>query len=120
MKKVRFKIDENLPVEFADILRASSYDAETVAGENLKGETDHKLSAVCKSERRVIISLDLDFSDITRYAPRKYPGFIVFRVGSHDKTHLIHHLKALIPVLDMEPIQNRLWIVDEDGIRIRE
>lgn len=35
---MKFKIDENLPVEFAELLRSQGYNAETVKEENLCGK----------------------------------------------------------------------------------
>jgi len=37
---MRFKIDENLPAELAELLRSRSHDAVTVAEERLKGCVD--------------------------------------------------------------------------------
>lgn len=40
---MKFKIDENLPVEFAELLRPHGYNAETVKEENLCGKPDEIL-----------------------------------------------------------------------------
>jgi predicted nuclease of predicted toxin-antitoxin system len=37
---MKFKIDENLPIEFADLVKAEGYDASTVYSESLKGAKD--------------------------------------------------------------------------------
>ena len=37
---MRFKIDENLPVEIAEVLRLSGYDAATVLEQHLGGSRD--------------------------------------------------------------------------------
>ncbi len=50
---MKFKIDENLPVEIAEILRAREFDAETVIEENLNGKSDELVSKVCLKENRV-------------------------------------------------------------------
>ncbi|HPQ42392.1 MAG TPA: DUF5615 family PIN-like protein, partial [bacterium] len=50
---MRFKIDENLPIDVAFLLREEGYDAVTVIDENLGGSTDLKLIEVCRSERRI-------------------------------------------------------------------
>ena len=34
---MKFKIDENLPAEAADILKSAGFDAQTVGDENLSG-----------------------------------------------------------------------------------
>lgn len=94
MKKARFKIDENLPVEFAEILRDNQFDAQTVYGEGLNGKSDQSVARACTKENRAIITSDLDFADITTYPPEKFNGIIVFRVGNQNRTHLIYTLKT--------------------------
>ncbi|MGH9105345.1 MAG: hypothetical protein ACRDZX_05815, partial [Acidimicrobiales bacterium] len=38
---VRVKLDENLPADAADVLRAKGHDVETAAGEGLAGRQTH-------------------------------------------------------------------------------
>ena len=40
---MRFKLDENLPVEFASLFRRSGHDAVTVLDQGLGGARDHDL-----------------------------------------------------------------------------
>lgn len=68
---MRFKVDENLPVELAQELRVAGYDSVTVAEQQLTGSTDPLLSEVCKTEGRVFVALDLDFADIRTYVARR-------------------------------------------------
>jgi len=74
---MRFKTDENLPVEIAELLRQQGQDALTVGEEGLVGVTDPAVAAVCQVEKRAIVTLNLDFSDIRRYPPENYAGIIV-------------------------------------------
>jgi predicted nuclease of predicted toxin-antitoxin system len=67
---MNFKIDENLPSEFVDLLAAAGHLSDTVVQENLAGADDAVVIAVCREENRILITLDLDFSDIRRYPPR--------------------------------------------------
>ncbi len=47
---MKFKIDEDLPAEAADILREAGYDAVTVLSQNLLGSKDELLADICRSE----------------------------------------------------------------------
>jgi predicted nuclease of predicted toxin-antitoxin system len=116
---MNFKIDENLPGEFVDLLLTAGHSSETVAQENLAGADDAVVAKICQEENRILLTLDLDFSDIRRYPPGAFPGFVVLRPNSQDKLHLIQVLSSVLPLLSTEPIQNRLWIVDESGVRVR-
>ncbi|MFO0915654.1 MAG: DUF5615 family PIN-like protein [Pirellulales bacterium] len=116
-----FKVDENLPVEVADILRASGYNAVTVLDQHLVGAVDPMVAGVCKSEDRALITLDLDFSDIRTYPPSDYPGIIILRPHTQSKRDVLALVNKLIPFLDgRERLIGTLWIVQEAGIRVRE
>jgi len=114
-----FKIDENLPIEIAELLINSGHDARTVHDQRLEGTEDSVLIEKCDSENRIIITLDADFSDIRTYPPWDHEGIIVLRVGNQSKTHIIKVFQNILPLFDREPIKNRLWIVEENMIRIR-
>ncbi len=76
---MRFKIDENLPVEAALSLRNAGHDVLTIHDQQMVGDPDPQVAVVCKSEQRAIISLELDFSDIRTYPPGNYDGIVVLR-----------------------------------------
>lgn len=71
---MKFKVDENLPIEVAELLQESGHDAATVLDQQMSGETDTSLTAVCQREKRAIITLDLDFADICTYPPDQFAG----------------------------------------------
>ncbi len=116
---MKFKVDENLPVEAAEALRLAGYDALTVLDQSMGGTLDGPLAIVCREEGRVLVTLDLDFSNIQTYPPSDHPGIIVLRLMHQDKVHVLKTLAAAIPCLTKEPLEGRLWIVDEQKIRIR-
>ena len=116
---MKFKIDENLPVEIAELLIKSGHNAKTVKEQQLKGTKDSVLINLCKQENRALVTLDIDFSDITTYPPEEYAGIIVLRVGSQSKYHVADVFQHAIPIIDLEPLQQHLWIVEENVIRIR-
>lgn len=116
---MKFKIDENLPVEFVDVLKVVGHKAMTVAEQELQGKVDSEIIDTCSKENRILVTLDLDFADIKLYPPQKYPGFIVLRINHQDKWNLIKVFKNIIPALKQEQIKGRLWIVEETMIRIR-
>jgi len=66
------------------------------------------------------VTLDLDFADIRAYLPVDYAGVIVFRLRRQDKPHILEVCAQLLLLLARQPLTQRLWIVEEDRIRIRE
>ena len=116
---LRFKIDENMPAEAADLLAASGHDASTVPQEQLGGKPDPNIAEVCRREGRAIVTLDLDFGDIRAYPPAEYAGVIVLRLHRVDKPRILATLTRLLPLLSTEPLAGKLWIVDDVTLRIR-
>ncbi len=117
---MKFKVDENLPTEYASILRVVGFEADTVSDEKLSGATDSVLSERCRAEDRMLMTLDLDFANVQAYPPKSHPGIVVFRSKSQDKPTLVALLKRLVPVLLQLSPKHQLWIVEPDRIRYRE
>ncbi len=118
-RRMKFKTDQNLPIEVADLLRAAGHDATTVGEQQLGGAIDTKVVSVCRREGRVLVTLDLDFANIRNYPPDHYPGLIVLRLTRQDKPKVLKTVARIIPLLASEEVTGRLWIVDEHQIRIR-
>ena len=116
---MRFKIDENLPVEAAEILRAGGHECHTVYDERLGGAPDSLVYERCRRERRVLVTLDLDFSDIRAYPPHESPGIVVIRPTELDRDHVIRLFHKTLAAVDRDDVTGALWIVEEDRIRIR-
>lgn len=116
---MRFKLDENLPVELADLLREAGHDASTVLEQELSGKPDPDVAAVCKRENRALVTLDTDFADIRVYPPEDYAGLLVFRLQRQDKIHVLDVATRLVSVLEQETLRGKLWIVEESRIRVR-
>ena len=116
---MRFKVDENLPIEVAEILRTAGHDAATVNDEAASGASDPDLAALVRRERRALITLDVGFADIRSYPPAEYQGLVVLRLARQDKEHVLLTCKRLIKRLPSEPLVGQLWIVETDRIRVR-
>ena len=65
---MRLKLDENLPIELKRLMATSGHDAETVLDEGMGGKTDADVLTVCLAENRVLMTQDLDFSDIRAFS----------------------------------------------------
>jgi predicted nuclease of predicted toxin-antitoxin system len=116
---MRFKIDENLPVALAEMLIHEGHDAFTVNQQRMQGSKDDDLILVCKKEKRALITLDTDFSDIRRYPPKEYYGIIVLRSVNQSKVNMLYLIGKVFPKLKTEKVIGELWIVEDDKIRIR-
>lgn len=116
---MKFKIDQNLPIEAADLLAAAGHDAMTVYQQALGGAPDERIVDVCKEEGRILITANLDLSDIRHYPPSEAPGYMVLRLPRQSKQALLDLLTKTLPLLLSHRIDGRLWIVESDRLRIR-
>nr|WP_199789416.1 DUF5615 family PIN-like protein [Sorangium cellulosum] len=114
------KVDENLPEEVAELLRQAGHDASTVLEQGLGGRADPDIARVCATEGRALLTLDVDFANVRRYSPSDYQGLIVMRLARQDKPHVLGVVRRLIALLEREPVERRLWIVEEERVRVRE
>lgn len=116
---IRVKLDENVPVDAAELVRAAGYDCHTVYDEALAGAPDLVVAAACAREDRVLVTLDLDFSDVRAYPPGTHPGIVVLRPRTPDRDSTLGLLRRVLPLFSDESIAGRLWIVDTERVRIR-
>jgi predicted nuclease of predicted toxin-antitoxin system len=117
---LKFKLDENLPDLVRQSLIALGFDAHTVAEEQLAGAPDDKVLQACVAEDRILITLDLDFSDIRAYPPGSYPGIWVLRPSKQTFKAIEALVQAGLRLATVERVPGQLWVVDEKRVRIRD
>jgi predicted nuclease of predicted toxin-antitoxin system len=116
---MEFKLDENLAPSAAELLRGLGHDVTTVYDQGLQSCTDPEVLAACQGEARILLSLDLDFSNILLFPPERYAGLIVLRLHRPGPKAVLSLLRRVLPHLASVPIAGRLWVVDEHRIRVR-
>ena len=77
---MKFKIDENLPVDAVKTFQEAGYNTVSVLDQSLQGCSDKTLISVCKNENRILVTLDIDFANLLTYPPQEYAGIIMLRL----------------------------------------
>jgi predicted nuclease of predicted toxin-antitoxin system len=77
--RTRFKVDEDLPRQIADLLIARGHDAATVVGQGWQGMSDEILWPRVQSEGRWLVTADKGFADLRQYPPGSHAGVILLR-----------------------------------------
>ncbi len=116
---MEFKVDENLPSEVSELLRQASHDAVSVLDQKLGGRPDDEIAAVCRTEGRALLTLDTDFANILAYPPADYQGIVVIRTDDQSKSVVTSLVRRAIVLLSSEPLEQHLWIVEMNRVRIR-
>lgn len=113
---MKLKVDENLPAEATELLKAEGFDAESVREEGLEGSPDPELAETTAGEGRIILTLDRGFADITAYPPGRQPRI---RQADQYKGTVLALIKKLCLAFKQRSVARSLWIVEPDRIRIR-
>jgi predicted nuclease of predicted toxin-antitoxin system len=108
-----------LPTEVGAILCEQGLDAVSVVEQSLSGAADELVADVCKSEQRVLVTLDLDFADIRTYPPEEYSGIIVLRPKEQTISMIVVLTKRIVRLLESLSPDGQLWVLDEFHLRIR-
>ncbi len=61
------------------MLSEDGHDVDTVPAENLSGSSDEVIYEACRTTRRALITLDMDFANPFRFPPEHLEGIVVVR-----------------------------------------
>ena len=118
---MKFKLDENFGTRTQHQFKESGHDVHTVHGEALKGASDRQLYDLCREEKRCIVTLDLDFADVTRFSPEASSGIAVIRVPRTPSLPTLERLvHQFLQALEQMSIESQLWIVEIGRIRVHQ
>jgi predicted nuclease of predicted toxin-antitoxin system len=92
---MNIKLDENLPVQLAILLKNIGHDVHTAHEEQLVGHADSEIWAAAQSESRFLITQDMDFSDTRRFAPGTHHGLLLVRLRSPNRRNLAERIEEL-------------------------
>lgn len=115
---MRFKLDENFGTSGAERLRAAGHEVATVVEQSLTGADDHTLIGAARSEKRCLITFDLDFANPLLFNPREYSGIVVVRLSKPATlAEIALGIDTLIRGVQLGLVAGKLWIVDRGMLR---
>lgn len=118
---MKFKLDENLGTRTQKLFQAQQHDVQTIRDQGLQGCLDQRLYEVCCVEKRCLVTMDLDFADVTRFSPSRANGIVVIRAPRNPSLALLERLVCqFLQALIEASVEKRLWIVEVGRIRIHE
>jgi predicted nuclease of predicted toxin-antitoxin system len=115
---MRIKLDENLPLSLAPILADLGHDVHTIPQEHLSGAKDHSLWEAAQRESRFLITQDLDFSDIRRFAPGTHCGLLLVRLRTPDRVGLIRRVAQIFRNERVSDWKGSFVVVSEHKLRV--
>ena len=116
---MKLKLDENMSGFCAALFREAGLDAARVPDQSLCSTPDRELIEHCRSEGRVLVTLDLDFANPLVFKPSDYAGIAVLRLPPKPShAYLVDAVRTHVAGLAKEPIAGKLWVVQLGRIRV--
>jgi predicted nuclease of predicted toxin-antitoxin system len=116
---VKFKLDENLPVDLVTDLRGLGQDAGTVIEEGLCGAADPVVMDAAFAADRILFTLDKGMANIQRYPIRQHAGVVLFRPDTSGRKAVIAFVRERLPTVLALELSGRLTVVGPSRIRFR-
>lgn len=112
-------LDADIPRSFLHQLQTKGYDvidARDISKIPLK---DEEIFAIACREKRILITRDVDFSNILRYPPHKSSGIIVLRTYLLPKEEMFKILFKALQTPEKQ-LQRTLIIAQKDRLRFHK
>jgi len=116
---VKLLLDENLSSQHANTLRKLGHDTVSVVTSGLSGAADSVVRAFAIKGDRILITLDADFANVSRYPPGNSPGVLRLRIHPATEGAIDALLRSTIPRLVGISLKAKLVVADSKRIRIR-
>ena len=116
---MKIKLDENLPLQIGPELQALGHEVHALDVEGLSGCADDELWQAAQSEGRLLITQDLDFSDIRAFVPGKHHGLLLIRLRFPSREALIARLVDVFRTETVSSWTRCFVVVTERKIRVR-
>jgi predicted nuclease of predicted toxin-antitoxin system len=113
------KLDENLGRSHVALLRQAGYTADRLHDEGLSGAKDDIVWQHVTAEGRFFITLDLDFSDVRRFAPGTHPGILLLRSRARGRQAVLDVLSRVLRDHASQTLAGCLAVADESHTRVR-
>lgn len=115
---MKIKLDENLPLRLANLLTSLGHDADTVHAERLTGHSDREIWEAAQRESRFLITQDLDFSDLRRFAPGTHHGILLIRFHSPSRISLAGRVLQIFQQENVRTWEHCFVVATERKIRV--
>ena len=115
---MKIKLDENIPTRLIADLAALGHEVDSVMQEDLTGHPDPEVWSGAQASKRLLITQDLDFSDIRDFQPGTHYGIILVRLRKPGRKAVARRVLALFMANDIEQWARCFVVVTDLKIRI--
>jgi len=116
---MKVKLDENLPQALAGVLSDLGHDVDTVIEEGLAAADDNAVWRAAQNAGRVLVTQDLDFSDIRKFQPGMHCGLVLVRLRDPSRAALLERVRGIFASESIEQWAGCFVVATEHKLRIR-
>ena len=116
---MKFLADECVYLVTVLALRKLGHAVITAHEAGLDGQPDEQILEYAQKENRILLTADLDFSNIRRYPPKSYCGIIVLKIRPHNAHEVHTTLRHFLATASEASVWKTLVIVDRNKYRVR-
>lgn len=113
-------LDNCVAGRYVRVLREFGYIAERSVKYVSEDADDKDVIAVATRLDAVLLTTDMDFSNILEYPPEKYQGIIIMRYKASDEGALDIVLRTVLTEYYRDNLRKKLVIISNGRYRIRE
>lgn len=116
---MRFLVDACVDVGIDGWLHEQGHDSIHLRNEGLQRLPDDDVFVKAGAEKRVIVTIDLDFGEILSFSGGKIVSTITFRVHNTRSDFLIRRLDAVLPNVIPHLERGAIVIIEDARYRVR-
>ena len=116
---MKFLADMGISPRTAARLREQGYDAVHLVEESLEKLEDRDILLKAKKEKRIVLTVDLDFGYLLAVSSAKLPSVILFRLGNESREVIEEYLDDVLSQCSDELESGAIVSVKDDGFRVR-
>jgi predicted nuclease of predicted toxin-antitoxin system len=116
---MKLLLDQNLSADAAVILRSRGMDAIHAREVGLETAADDKILVWCRTEERIVITLDADFHALLALAGARTPSVVRIRIEGLRDEALAALILRVIALSEADLQRGSVVTVTETSIRVR-
>ena len=116
---MRFLLDMPVSVRVAERLRQLGHDAVHIRERGLQSISDEEILKIAVAENRVMVSMDLDFSQLIATRAMGWPSLILFRIENVKPMEVADLLQYIVKTYSSELESGVILSVTDTYIRAR-
>ena len=116
---MNIKLDENIPHRLVGVLVNMGHEVDTVQQEGLAGHDDTTVWKNAQQHGRFLITQDLDFSDVRRFAPGTHYGLLLVRLRNPGRQALMDRIQSVFETEATKNWEGCFAVITEHKFRIR-